>query len=269
MNGTVIRHENFPSQYVAARHVDVWLPPGYDAAESGCNVLYMHDGQNLFHEADAYAGVTWGIDAAMSQLRQAKAIAPTIVVGIWNAGDNRWREYMPQRPLMSKAQQRALAYLTAEYGGPPLADAYLRFLIEEVKPFIDQTYATRPEREHTYVMGSSMGGLISLYAVCEYPDHFTGAGCVSTHWPAVMGISVPYLATALPAPGRHRLYFDHGDRTLDAEYAPFQQQADRILNEAGYTPGVDWVTRYYAGAEHSERAWQKRVHVPLHFLLRE
>lgn len=266
-NGTLIRHDAFPSQHIAPRPVDVWRPPGYDVANA-YPVLYMHDGQNLFNETEAYGGKTWGIDTAVSQLLAAKAINPPIVVGVWNTVDHRWREYMPQRPLMN-ANSPAMEQLVVEYGGGPLADAYLRFLVTELKPFIDRTYATRPEREATFVMGSSMGGLISLYAVCEYPDTFAGAGCVSTHWPALGGVAIDYVAQALPAPGRHKFYFDYGDRTLDAEYEPYQQQVDRLMIAAGYTPGRDWVTRYFAGAEHTEAAWQARIHVPLQFLLSE
>lgn len=263
MQGTVIRHDNFPSIHIPPRPVDVWLPPDYDADGKKYPVLYMHDGQNLFNEADAYAGETWGIDTAVSTLTAANAIPAPIVVGIWNDGDNRWREYMPQRPLVNHP---ALPQFHAEYGAP-LADAYLRFLVTELKPFIDHTYATQPQREATFIMGSSMGGLISLYALCEYPNIFGGAGCVSTHWPAMDGICVPYVADALPPPGRHKLYFDYGNQTLDAQYEPYQQQVDRHLAAAGYTPGQDWVTRYFAGDDHSEPAWRARVHVPLLFLL--
>ena len=87
-----------------------------------------------------------------------------------------------------------------------------------------QTYRTRPGRADTFVMGSSMGGLISLYAICEYPDVFGGAGCVSTHWPAVEGVIVPYLRDRLPDPTTHRLYFDYGTATIDTLYLPIQTQ---------------------------------------------
>lgn len=264
--GRLIRHVGFPSHHVPARPVDVWLPPGYDGARP-YPVLYMHDGQNLFDPALAYGGVTWGVAEAMAQLVAAGIVPPTIIVGVWNAGERRWQEYLPQRPFATPAGQRVLANIDPEkMPGAPCSDAYLRFLVTEVKPFINQTYATQPERENTFIMGSSMGGLISLYALCEYPDQFAGAGCVSTHWPAVDGV-LPELLKLLPASGRHRLYFDFGTEELDAQYEPFQQQADALVAAAGYIQGQDWVTHKFPGANHSEQAWQQRVHIPLTFLL--
>ena len=112
-----------------------------------------------------------------------------------------------------------------------------------------------------------MGGLISIYAICEYPDRFAGAGCMSTHWPAAGGIVVDYLANALPEARGHRLYFDYGTATVDALYEPYQEEVDQILIAKGYRQGEDWVTLKFDGAEHGERAWRERVHIPLEFLL--
>ncbi len=269
-------HPDFPSRFVPPRQVDVWLPPGYnrDTAVS-YPTLYMHDGQNLFEPANAYAGVTWGIPEVMTRLIAAGEIPPTIVVGIWNAGERRWSEYLPQRPFATPAGQQQLARLKAQFGqkfaddlpAGPVSDSYLRFLVQELKPFVDAHYRTQPQREATFVMGSSMGGLISLYALCEYPGVFAGAGCLSTHWPATEGVMRPYLRRHLPAPGQHKLYFDHGTVNLDAAYAPFQQAVDGLLREAGYTPEGDWLSRTFAGADHNEASWQARVHIPLLFLL--
>jgi predicted alpha/beta superfamily hydrolase len=116
-------------------------------------------------------------------------------------------------------------------------------------------------------MGSSMGGLISAYAVAEYPAVFGRAGCVSTHLPAGDGAMIDYLAKHLPAPGANRWYFDYGTATLDALYEPFQQRADAVMKAAGYTEGLDWITRKFPGAEHSEKSWRERVEIPLTFLL--
>ncbi|WP_246327457.1 alpha/beta hydrolase [Candidatus Competibacter phosphatis] len=143
----------------------------------------------------------------------------------------------------------------------------MQFLVEELKPFIDARYPTLSDSAHTLVMGSSMGGLISLYALIEYPDVFGGAGCLSTHWPIGEEVLVDALGTALPSAGRHRLYFDFGTETLDANYEPWQQRMDEWLRTASYREGRDWSTRKFEGAEHSERAWRERVPIPLAFLL--
>lgn len=267
MNGTRRRHPDFPSRYVTPRHIDVWLPPGYGAGTGDrFPVLYMHDGQNLFDPKTSFIGVDWNLGETMTRLIGEGQIRPAIVVGIWNT-PRRVQEYMPRKPLELPHGQPLRERLEQEWGGSALSDHYLKFLTEELMLFIDRTYRTLPEREHTYIMGSSMGGLISLYAVCEYPHLFAGAGCLSTHWPAGDGIVIDYLETALPKPGRHKFYFDHGTETLDACYEPYQQRVDAILGAAGYEPGRNWLTRKFAGAEHSERAWRERIPIPLTFLL--
>lgn len=270
MSGYFHTYDTFKSDYVHPRHIDVWLPPGYKADDSGrFPVLYMHDGQNLFDPATAHGGETWEIDAAIERLANAGTIPPVIVVGIWNT-PLRWPEYTIPAPFAAAENSAQLqAAFEAERGSPPIGDAYLRFIVEEVKPFIDAHYRTRPDRAHTFVMGSSMGGLISLAALCTYPDIFGGAGCLSTHWIAEQGILVDYLPQMLPQPGAHRLYFDHGTVTPDAQYPPYQARVDAMMRAAGYTEGKDWITRVFEGAEHSEPAWRARVHIPLTFLLTE
>ncbi len=148
-----------------------------------------------------------------------------------------------------------------------ISDAYLKFLVKELKPFNDQNYRTLPDQAHTLMMGSSMGGLISLYALEQFPHIFGAADCLSTHWPIGDDILVEYLGGHLPAPGSHRLYFDYGTATLDAEYEPYQNRLDAWMQRAGFQLGKDWITQKFEGAEHNEAAWRARVHIPLKFLL--
>ena len=267
---TAGRIETLPplaSRFVAQRRIDVWLPPGYDT-NSGARypVLYMHDGQNIFDPVTSYGGNSWEVDQAMCRLLQAGKTRPAIIVGVWNTGMGRFPEYMPQKVVTGDS-------LALYAGGPSIAantiqsDAYLKFLVTELKPLIDRTYRTQPESANTLVMGSSMGGLISAYAVAEYPGVFGGAGCVSIHWPAGDGAMIGYLEKHLPKPGTNRFYFDFGTETLDALYEPFQQKADAVMRAAGYTEGRDWMTRKFPGAEHSEKSWRERVEIPLSFLL--
>ncbi|MBX7219988.1 MAG: alpha/beta hydrolase [Blastocatellia bacterium] len=260
------KHPSFPSKYIAAREVDVWLPPGYEQDKSvRYPVLYMHDGQNLFDPATSYGGVDWGIDETMTRLMSEGKIRPAIVVGIWNS-PKRFQEFMPQKAVPSgKAED--VKNLLNPVTGPILSDLYLKFLVEEVKSFVDKTYRTKPGQPDTFVMGSSMGGLISAYAISEYPKVFGGAGCVSTHWPAGEGIVIDYLKNRLPNPNNHKLYFDFGTATLDSTYEPYQKKMDAVLLQAGFTPGKNWLTRKFEGAEHSEKAWRLRVEIPLIFLL--
>jgi predicted alpha/beta superfamily hydrolase len=264
--GEIYRHADFPSRQIPTRHVDVWCPPGYAASgDARYPVLYMHDGQNLFDPALSYIGVDWGMDEAMVRL-MGEGVPGAIIVGIWNT-DKRLCEYMPQKPLASPKAEKLLPSFVRQYGGLPMSDAYLRFIVDELKPFVDRAYRTLPWREHTFIMGSSMGGLVSLYALCEYPNVFGGAGCLSTHWPIGKNLLTAYVKASLPAPGLHRIYFDYGTETTDATYEPYQRRVDGVMRAAGYREGVDWITRKYPGAEHSERAWRERVHIPLQFLL--
>jgi predicted alpha/beta superfamily hydrolase len=244
--------------------VDVWLPPGYDESTQAYPVLYMHDGQNLFDPALATIGVDWGLDEAVIRLMAAGVGRGLIVVAIWHSSQ-RWQDYMPQGfwPFAPPAVRE----LFHARGGPPTADGYLAMLVERIKPLVDGRYRTDADRGHTWLMGASMGGLISLYGVERYPDVFGAAACLSTHWPAGGHALVDYLGSRLPPPGAHRFYFDYGTETLDADYEPYQRRMDGHLQAAGYRHGHDWLTRRFAGAEHSERAWRQRLDIPLRFLL--
>jgi predicted alpha/beta superfamily hydrolase len=259
----------FASRQVAARYVDIWLPPSYDEnSEKRYPVLYMHDGQNLFDPSLSYTGIDWDIDGAMTRLIERGEIREAIVVGVWNT-PSRFGEYMPRAPVKTDTVRSGILGRPAGRAADIVSDDYLRFLIEELKPAIDATYRTLPGRDDSFVMGSSMGGLISLYAAAKYPDVFGGVGAVSTHWPICDGCVIDWLKTQLPAPGTHRFYYDFGTATLDAQYPPYQAKMDAIMRERGYVEGRDWVTRRFEGAEHNEAAWKARVEIPLKFLLGE
>ena len=266
--GTLVSYQDVPSAHVAARNVDVWLPPGYaENPRKRYPVLYMHDGQNLFDPSlSFYSQTDWGVDEAMTKLIAEGRVREAIVVGVWNT-PLRLQEYMPRKPVTAPALPIGVEGMGELPASGIVSDKYLAFLVGELKPFIDDTYRTKRGRDDTFVMGSSMGGLISLYAVAEYPRVFGGVGAVSTHWPIGKGIVIDWLATHLPDPHTHRLYFDHGTATLDAQYAPYQQRMDAIVRAAGYVEGDNFTTRVFEGADHSERAWRQRVDVPLQFLL--
>lgn len=268
VTGLVERLEKMESKHVAPRFVDVWLPPDYSSPKAKRKrypVIYVHDGQNLFDPASAFIGVDWGIDETMTRLIGEQKIPAAIVVAIWNT-PKRLSEYLPQKPLEQLAEAE-LEGMFKSVRREPLGDAYLRYLVTELKPAIDARYRTLPDRAHTSLMGSSLGGLISLYAVCEYPDVFGGAACLSTSWQVANGVTVRELKKLLPNPRNHRFYFDFGTGTNDGAIEPFQQHVDEVLKEAGYTAGKNWITQAFPGEEHSERAWRKRVHLPLQFLL--
>jgi enterochelin esterase-like enzyme len=280
VEGRLIRHANFQSQFVDARNIDVWLPPGYDSLRK-YPVLYMHDGQMLFDSLTTWNKTAWDVDDILSRLIHEKKIRPCIVVGVWNSGSKRHIDYFPQKAfeLLSPDRQDSLyaaqrASGQSIFAGRIQSDGYLKFLVTELKPFIDQTYSVLKDARNTFVAGSSMGGLISMYAFCEYPKVFGGAACLSTHWPGVFattnnpipGAFFQYMEHHLPSPGHRKIYFDYGTGTLDALYPPFQKKADAIMKSHGYGP-KQWMTREFPGADHSERAWNRRFDIPLIFLL--
>jgi len=259
-NSKVIVYENFKSEYVKSRNVEVWLPENY-SKEKKYPVLYMHDGQNVFNPLTSYTGIDWGADETMDSLISEGKVREAIIVAAW-CTDLRFNEYMPnielsddQKELLKQRTESAL-----------LSDSYLKFMVEELKPFIDKNYSTLPDRENTMIMGSSMGGLISFYALCQYPETFGAAGCISTHWPIADGAVIKALAEKIPSPNTHRFYFDYGTATLDSLYEPYQIQADSIFASKGYRKGVNYDSRKFEGAEHNERAWRNRLRIPLTFL---
>ena len=277
-SGQVKRHEKFSSKYVDTRNVDVWLPDGYSEKKRYA-VLYMHDGQMLFDAATTWNKQAWEVDETAGKLIREKKIKDCIVVGVWNNGAKRWHEYFPNKAwqMLSDADRQTIIK-NAPPGMSalePISDSYLKFLVTELKPFVDKTYSTRADRANTFVAGSSMGGLISLYAVCEYPEVFGGAACISTHWPGLREVEnnpIPaaffaYMKAHLPAPKTHKIYFDYGDQTLDALYPPLQKQADEVLQSKGFT-AKNRVTRFFPGENHSEASWSKRLDIPLLFLLK-
>ena len=265
-------YPDFDTSLCEPRQVDVWLPPEYYQQPTGrFPVLYMHDGQNLFDETIAFTGTDWGIDEAILRLASAGKIRPAIVVGIWNV-ETRWLDYIPQKACETPSGNIYKTEVLNKYAKAAdvalSTDGYLRFLVQELKPFIDQHYRTLPGRPDTFIMGSSMGGLASLYALCEYPQVFSGAGCLSTHWPAGEDLFIEWFKDHLPKAGQHKFYFDYGTATLDALYEPYQLQMDEAMRSLGYTQNVDWITRKFPGAEHNEAAWRARVHLPLEFFLK-
>ena len=104
-------------------------------------------------------------------------------------------------------------------------------------------------------------------AICEYPEVFGSAACLSTHWPPLDGVFLEHMKDHLPSPSDHKIYFDHGTITLDSIYGPYQQHADSLMLENGYEQEKNWITKVYEGEAHHESAWRKRFHVPLQFFL--
>lgn len=248
-------HENFGSDYLEpTRNVMVWTPPGY-----GLNpaqrypVLYMHDGQNLVNPLDAFGGVVWGVDETAQSLILSNQIEPMIIVGIYNAGEKRIDEYTQVKSRGGRMKGR---------GG--LADAYGRMIIEELKPFIDREYLTKPEREHTALGGSSLGGLVSLYLGFKRPDVFSRLAVLS---PAVWWANNQIIREIALAGERLplRIWLDIGRR--EGSRIKHQVRALReMLLASGWQENADLAYYEFPEAEHNELAWSQRFGEVLKFL---
>lgn len=275
--GTLHRVDGFPSKYIQERPVDVWLPEDY-SEDNNYAVLYMHDGQMLFDAKTTWNKQEWKVDEWASKLMNQNKTKHFIVVAIHNISEIRWQDLFPQKAFenineetkdvlikMAKANQ-----MDVNLNG----DNYLKFIVEELKPIIDSTYSVSTDKDHTFVMGSSMGGLMSMYAISEYPEVFGGAACISTHW--IGAIPMPnnpypeaifkYMEAHLPSPKDHKLYFDYGNKTLDEHYPKYAPRVDEILKQKGYT-SINAKNLFFEGTDHSENSWNQRLDQPLIFLL--
>lgn len=281
-NGSIQRFENFKSNFVESRNIDVWLPDGYSEKEKYA-VLYMHDGQMLYDAETSWNKQAWEVDEVAGKLIAEKKTRLFIVVGIWNNGLKRHPEYFPQKAYEQLTTEQKdfvsnelLTKKKVDQMFQPISDNYLKFIVTELKPFIDRQFSTKTDRKNTFIAGSSMGGLISMYAICEYPDTFGGAACLSAHWTGIYQLKnnpIPetfyaYLKQNLPNPKNHKIYFDHGDKTLDSLYPTLQKEVDKIMKQKGFST-KNWITKYFPGKEHSEKAWHERFHFPLEFFLKQ
>ena len=274
-SGTIKHFEKFSSKFIDARNVDVWLPNNYNSNEKYA-VLYMHDGQMLFDSIITWNNQEWKVDETITSLLEKKLIKKTIVVGIWNNGKYRHAEYFPEKPLQFLKNELRDSIIKNDLLNKPQADNYLKFIVTELKPFIDSSFSTYTNAENTFIAGSSMGGLISMYAICEYPNIFSAAACLSTHWigsynndyDAISTAFANYLDEHLPNPENHKIYFDHGTLTIDSYYKPHQIKIDEVMKNKGYT-SKNWITKEFEGANHTENSWSKRLYIPFTFILKK
>ena len=273
--GMLLRAQ-LPSAYIPNRPLDIWLPPSYHEGKRH-NVLYMYDGQMLFDAKSTWNGQEWRVDEIVDSLIDKQLMMPTIVVGLHNGGNRRSFEYFPQRPASNLTTVFADSLFRNIANAHELdsthavnSDNYLKYLVEEVKPYIDRSFRVNKSRVHTAIMGSSMGGLMSMYAIGEYPDIFGTALCLSTHWPGgfsqneqIPQVFATYLKEHITPDRVGKIYFDYGTKTLDSMYGPIQKNMDEVLTDNLFTFNENWITLEFEGAAHDEQSWANRLHLPL------
>lgn len=257
MTGNIQRHPAFPSIILGNRRdVLVYLPKGYRRSPTRrYPVLYLHDGQNVFDAATAFAGVEWGADETAHRLTAAKLIEPIIMVAVANTGENRIHEYAPTAARIDPLKRMKSKGALRSYG---------RFLIEELKPFIDRKYRTKREAEFTGLGGSSLGGLATLVLGLWFPNYFTRLAVMSPSiwWDdcAIYKIVDAIDETAKPP---LKIWLDTGTREEGWERA--RELRDRLL-EKGWRLHDDLNYLEADGSDHSEGAWAARIDPVLRFL---
>ena len=278
-----VRSETLKSDVI----VDIWTPKGYDPSSmKRYPVVYAHDGQNLFDSSFSFAGVAWEVDKACIELSSDTDFDMPIIVGINNRGAEGLRpnDYFPENALDNISDSdRDKTFIFQTCNDLFLGNEEAGFVADELKPLVDSLYNTAPGMATTFAMGSSMGALASMYLLCEYPEKFGGAACLSTHWIGSLNLNsdysmnddeicanaiLQYLSDNLPHDGIHRLYMDQGTEDWDAGYRKYEVIAREIVEDKGYTRENGLLYVYDAkGAGHNEWYWQQRVKIPLKFLL--
>lgn len=251
LTGTFKLHAQVTSKYVQQpRNVWVYLPPGYTPTQR-YPVLYMHDGNNLFDRSTAFGGSEWQVDENAERLIRAGQMRPVIIVGIGNTA----------------ARMSEYTWYPDQIDGKPQGGngaAYGRFIVEELKPLIDRTYATRPEREHTAIMGSSLGGLISFYVGMQYPQVFGKVGMMS---PSIWWKDRAILADVPRLERSTQVWVDMGTREGRQPEVGLQNAKDfaQALEKQGFEHFRNLAFHIEPGGEHNEQAWAARIERPLRF----
>ena len=244
-NVTIIDTAFFIPQLNRTRRVWIYLPASYNSSGKKYPVLYMHDGQNIFDDATSFSG-EWGVDEAMDSL--GLKTKECIVVGIDNGGDKRLNEYCPYDFNLRGTNNKP----NAGEGGK-----YVDFLVKTLKPFVDKRWRTLKDSKNTFTAGSSMGGLISMYAVLKYPKVFGGAGVFSpAFWVG------PKIFDDIRAKGKKvnaKIYFYAGDE----EGESMVPMTIRAFNEMHRVSKSKMCEVIRAGGKHNEQRW--RVEFPLFY----
>jgi predicted alpha/beta superfamily hydrolase len=235
-NVHIVDNQFYIPQLKRNRRIWIYLPPGYDTTSVKYPVLYMHDGQNLFDVQTSYAG-EWEVDETLNKLASHGVRVP-IVVGIDNGGSYRIEELTP--------------WVNPTYGGGK-GELYMRFIVETLKPFVDGHYRTLPDREHTAIMGSSLGGLISFYGALKYQDVFSRSGDFSpSFW---FSDSLWSFTREQGKQAGIRFYMlaggDEGSQTVEN----MNRMKDSLM-AVGFGAG-EVATKVVPGGQHNEKLWRE------------
>lgn len=270
--GTLHFIGEFKSIHVHSRPLSIWTPPNYSPLKR-YPVIYVFDGQMLFDKRTTWNQQEWDIDSVLGRAILNGELSPCIVVGLYNIPKIRYREYFPAKPFSLIRRSLQDSAISVMGGIGPTSDQYLEYIIKEVKPYVDEEFMTLGDRNNTFIMGASMGGIMSMYALFEYPSIFSRAACLSSHFiggykanEEVPTSFAKYLEQCGIKPGFSRIYFDYGTETLDSQYDEAQKIIDAQMRALGWKAPY-WETKKFEGAAHNEISWNARLMTPLTFLL--
>lgn len=256
MQGQLLKLDRFYSAILNnSRKVHMYLPPGYNREGAPYPVLYAHDGQNVFHAA--FNGQSWRLQDVCDRLIEEGRIEAPIIVAVENAGEQRNSEFAHGGPY------------EAELTYPCKGERYERFLIEELKPYIDNLLHTRRDSAGTVLLGSSRGGLVTFHIGFNRPDIFGRVAIVSPYFAQYNEDHLNHrsIVTLPEKKGPDKVWIDAGGMEgMTLQQPHVREVVDRLL-QLGYRSGEDLAYYYDPLAPHNEEAWSQRVHMPLLFLL--
>lgn len=267
-DGRLYRLEIFSPELNETIETDIWTPQNYTAWRR-YKVLYAHDGQNLFDAKKTWNGQSWNLDSTTQTLVNQGVIESIIIVGIHSHDRTRTGDLTTRSLIRCMTDSVSRAEFDAMTEGQYRGEEYLKFIVETLKPEVDRLFSTQPNRDGTFIMGSSSGAIISMSALAEYSSIFGGAACLSMHVnnPGEQGgmlrTWLDYLPQTLHLDAAHRLYIDCGDQTLDAAYHPYFGQLSDWLKQ---NCDAQLSSKIFENHAHDERSWQLRASEPLQFL---
>lgn len=240
---------------ISDRIVDYWIPKG--ATE---HLLIAHDGQNVFDgKTSTHRRSTWEMAQSASRVSANLGLTPPAIIAIFHSGSKsdphgRAKDLSPQRFFQEDVVVNSKNVVKADLDNLR-GDQYLNKIFDEIVPLILSAYELEISISNRAMIGSSMGGLSTLYAGIQRPDQMRALLALSPHWTIGGNRLVERTIEELPAPGSHKVWMSRGTKSLDAEYKPFQEYADRLMQEKGYRIGHDYVTKVYEKTSHNERSW--------------
>jgi len=252
---------------ISGRIVDFWIPRG-----ATNHLLIAHDGQNVFDgKTSTHRRSTWEMAQSAIRVSEQLGHTPPAIIAIWHGGSKqdqhgRAKDLSPQRFFQEDVVVNLTNVVKADLANLR-GDQYLNLIFDQIVPEILTAYELDIPITNRAMIGSSMGGLSTLYAGIQRPEQMRTLLALSPHW-TIGGVRlVERTVEELPKPGTHKIWMSRGTKSLDAHYPPFQELADRLMKEKGYRVGNDFVTKVYEKSSHNERSWASYLDQPMKFWL--